>query len=158
MEIYYFLVEVKQPMVLAAMGTLSTESAPFWAKKRFGDHYAAWQVTLNYLGSRLLESFLCVQSSLTATSQGFPKLHHIDLEFGTDFYAGDARSISVDMLLICLMERCERKADVLLSGPKISKDMIVMELTRIMIMIMIMMASLQGCGYHWVRFLLSLLR
>ena len=41
----------------------------------------------------------------------FPKLRHIELE-GTEFFATGPRSISVDMLLDCLMERCERKAEV----------------------------------------------
>jgi hypothetical protein len=41
----------------------------------------------------------------------FPKLRHIDLE-GTYFFGGDPGSITVDMLLDCLMERCERDAEV----------------------------------------------
>ena len=42
----------------------------------------------------------------------FPQLHHIDLE-GTDFDAArHPRSILIDELLDCLMERCERKAEV----------------------------------------------
>jgi hypothetical protein len=51
------------------------------------------------------------KSNIAYRNVSFPKLRHIDLE-GTDFCAGDARSISFDMLLDCLMERCERKAEV----------------------------------------------
>ena len=39
----------------------------------------------------------------------FPKLRHIELE-GTDFF--ETGTISVEMLLDCLMERCERNAEV----------------------------------------------
>jgi hypothetical protein len=41
----------------------------------------------------------------------FPKLRHIYLE-GIDFDTGYASSMSVEMLLDCLLERCERKAEV----------------------------------------------
>jgi hypothetical protein len=41
----------------------------------------------------------------------FPKLRHIDLE-GTAFFGSGPRSTSIDMLLDCLMERCERNAEV----------------------------------------------
>ena len=45
----------------------------------------------------------------------FPNLRHIDLEgtnFGANLFARPPMSITVDKLLDCLMERCERKAEV----------------------------------------------
>ena len=41
----------------------------------------------------------------------FPNLRYIHLE-GADFFATSRMSLSVNMLLDCLMERCERKAEV----------------------------------------------
>jgi hypothetical protein len=57
----------------------------------------------------LVYKTMAAEKSKTAYyNVSFPKLRHIHLE-GTEFYA---RSISVEMLLDCLMERCERKAGV----------------------------------------------
>ena len=50
--------------------------------------------------------------SITASHNvSFPKLRQIDLE-GNHFFATGQRSIPIDTLLDCLMERCERKAAV----------------------------------------------
>jgi hypothetical protein len=51
------------------------------------------------------------KSNTAYRNVSFPRLRHINLE-GTYFCARYASSISVDMLLDCLMERCERKAEV----------------------------------------------
>ena len=58
----------------------------------------------------LLHKTKAAEKSKTAyRNVSFPKLQHIDLE-GIDF--ANLRSISVDRLLDCLMDRCERNAEV----------------------------------------------
>jgi len=51
------------------------------------------------------------KSNTAICNVSFPKLRHIDLE-GINFFGGDLKSTSVDMLLDCLMERRERNAEV----------------------------------------------
>ena len=51
------------------------------------------------------------KSETTYGNVSFPKLHHVDLG-GTNFNTEYQESISVDNLLVCLVERRERKAEV----------------------------------------------
>jgi hypothetical protein len=109
-------------------------SLPFLTQLQIStDDYIDSQTWVKTFGKLPLLQRVCVQSSASHPffealvyktkaaeksntayyNVSFPELRHIDLE-DTDFYAKDAArgSISVDMLLDCLMERCERKAEV----------------------------------------------
>ena len=57
------------------------------------------------------------KSEIAYHTVSFPKLRHIHLEC-TDFYGPARDSISVDMLLDCLRERCERNAEIRWLGLK----------------------------------------
>jgi hypothetical protein len=64
--------------------------------------------SLSFFEALVYKTKAAEKSKTAYHNVSFPKLRYIELE-GTEFYA---RSISVDMLLDCLMERCERKAEV----------------------------------------------
>ena len=65
----------------------------------------------SFLEALVYRSKEAEKSKTAHRNVSFPKLRYIDLN-GTDFSARDPRYISVNMLLDCLMERCERKAEV----------------------------------------------
>ena len=65
----------------------------------------------SFLDALVYKTMAAKKSKTTYLNVSFPKLRHIDLK-GADFTGTDPRSISVHMLLDCLMERCERKAGV----------------------------------------------
>jgi hypothetical protein len=65
----------------------------------------------SFLEALVYKAKAAEKSKTAYCNVSFPKLRHISLE-GTDFSARDPRSTSVDMLLDCLTERCERKAAV----------------------------------------------
>jgi hypothetical protein len=70
--------------------------------------------THSFLEALVYKTKAAEKSKTAYRNVPFPKLRYIHLE-GTDFFPTSLRptnSISVDMLLDCLMERCERNAEV----------------------------------------------
>ena len=69
----------------------------------------------SFLDALVYKTKAAEKSEITYYRVPFPKLRRIDLEntnFGVNHFARHSGSISVDMLLDCLMERYERKAEV----------------------------------------------
>ena len=73
--------------------------------------YVQGSATHSFLDALVYKTKAAEKSETAYRNVSFPKLRQIDLE-GTKFFTGDPRYISVDKVLDCLMERCERKAEV----------------------------------------------
>jgi hypothetical protein len=84
----------------------------------------------SFLEALVYKTKAAEKSKTAYRNVSFPKLRYIHLE-GTDFSATGSMDTSVDMLLDCLMERCERNAEVqvlrlddcYISRPMTSKDL-----------------------------------
>ena len=65
----------------------------------------------SFLEALVYKTKAAEKSKTAYCNVSFPKLRYIHLD-GADFFGTSPKSTSIDMLLDCLMERCERNAEV----------------------------------------------
>ena len=65
----------------------------------------------SFLEALVYKTKAAEKSKTAYCNVSFPKLRYIHLD-GADFFGTSSKSTSIDMLLDCLMERCERNAEV----------------------------------------------